>query len=293
MKNQSNEAAEYKVVISAKRRVFDLGFKELFGYRDLIILFVKRSFISKYKQTVLGPLWAVIQPLLSTVVFTVVFGSLAGLTTADGAATLNVPSFLFYMSGTIVWSYFSSVVNATSNTFLSNSHLMGKVYFPRLVMPISTALSNLISFAIQLALFVLIYVFCLLTGKADAVITPYLALLPLIVLQLMLLAMSFGVIVSSLTTKYRDLAMLVGFGLQLWQYATPVAYGLRLIPERYLSLYMLNPVTPPLLAFRYACFGAGFFDIGYYLIGWAVTLVLFFVSVLLFNRIEKTFMDTI
>lgn len=293
MKKQSNEMTEYRVVINAEKSVFDLGFKELFGYRDLILLFVKRSFISKYKQTVLGPLWAVIQPLLSTMVFTVIFGSLAGLTTADGAVAPEVPSFLFYMSGTIVWSYFSSVVSATSNTFLSNSHLMGKVYFPRLVMPISTALSNLISFGIQLALFAVIYVFCLLTGSAGAAATPYLALLPLIVLQLMLLAMSFGVIVSSLTTKYRDLAMLVGFGLQLWQYASPVAYGLQLIPERYLSLYMLNPVTPPLLAFRYACFGTGFFDVGYYLIGWAVTLALFFVSVLLFNRIEKTFMDTI
>lgn len=283
----------FQTVITSKRRLFDLRLRELFQYRDLIRLLVRRDFVAKYKQTILGPLWAILQPLLTTVVFSIVFGSLAGLTTTDTAAPLKVPSFLFYMTGTVLWSYFSSVVTATSGTFIHNRHIMGKVYFPRLAMPISMALSALISFAIQMFLFLVIFGICLLSGRAEASLSFHLLLLPLAILQMLVLSTSIGIIVSALTTKYRDLAMLVSFGLQLWQYATPVAYGLRLIPEQYLPLYLLNPVTPALLSFRYALFGQGFFELRYYLLGWGMTLLLALFGVLLFNRIEKNFMDTV
>ncbi len=293
MKKKTDAAENFTTVISSEKKLFDLRLGELFRYRDLVLLLVRRDFVSKYKQTVLGPLWAVIQPLLTTVVFTVIFGSLAGLTTADSALPAAVPAFLFYMAGTVQWSYFSSVVTTTSGTFIANSHVMGKVYFPRLAVPVASSLSNMISLGIQLALFCALYLVLALTGQAQASPDAMLLLLPLVILQLMLLSLSFGVIISSLTTKYRDLAMLVGFGLQLWQYASPVAYGLRLIPERWLPFYLLNPVTPPLLLFRRAVFGVGWFHAGYYLLSWGITLLLFAIGVLLFNRIEKTFTDTV
>lgn len=283
----------FQTVITAKHRLFDLRLHELFRYRDLIRLLVRRDFVAKYKQTILGPLWAILQPLLTTVVFSVVFGSLAGLTTSDAETPLKVPSFLFYLSGSILWSYFSTVVTATAGTFINNRHVMGKVYFPRLAMPISRALSALISFAIQMVLFLLLLVICLLCGSAEITFSFHLLLLPLAVLQMLLLSTSVGIIISALTTKYRDLAMLVAFGLQLWQYATPVAYGLQLIPARYHALYCLNPVTPALLSFRYALFGQGYFAPEPYLLGWGMTLLLTLLGVLLFNRIEKTFMDTV
>lgn len=289
------EEKQFKTIIKPKNKLFDLHLKDTYKYRDLIFLFVKRDFVSKYKQTILGPLWAIIQPLLTTVVFTVIFGNLANLTTMDITTTEKtvIPGFLFYMVGTICWSYFSTVVNSTSTTFLTNQAIMGKVYFPRLVSPISTTISNLISLGIQMVMFVVIWIFYLIKGSTDLQPSMYLFMLPLLVLQMMMLSMGFGIIVSSLTTKYRDLAMLVGFGLQLWQYASPIAYGLQLIPERYMSLYMLNPVTPIVTTMRYAFFGVGYFNLGYYLISWVITIVVFFVGLLLFNRIEKTFMDTV
>ena len=284
---------QFKTRITSKHRLFDLHLKETFEYRDLIALFVKRDFVSLYKQTVLGPLWAIIQPLLTTVVFTIIFGNLAGLTTADVAGDYIVPGFLFYMSGNIVWSYFSGTLNATSGTFINNRATMGKVYYPRLVSPISTACSHLISFGIQLAMFLVFWAFYLIRGGTSITVSPMLLLVIPTVLEMMLLATGCGIIISSLTTKYRDLAMLVGFGLQLWQYGSPIAYGLQLIPERLMWLYMLNPVTPIVTTFRYALFGFGYFSLTYYLISWAVTLVLFFIGLILFSRIERTFMDTI
>lgn len=285
--------SSYKVIIDSKHRLLDLHLKETFQYKDLIFLFVKRDFISKYKQTILGPLWAIIQPLLTTVVFTVIFGSLAKLTTADTAGDHLIPGFLFYMSGNICWAYFSGTLGATSNTFLANSATMGKVYYPRLVAPVSTAFSNLISFGIQFVMFFLIWLFYIIRGGTDIQITPMILLVPLTVIQMMILSVGCGIILSSATTKYRDLAMLVGFGIQLWQYASPIAYGLQLVPERYVNLYMLNPVTPIITTFRYAMFGFGYFDLTWYLISWAVSLVLFFIGLVLFSRIERTFMDTI
>ena len=287
------DGKQFKTTITSKHKLFDLHLRETFRYRDLIFLFVKRDFTAKYKQTILGPLWAIIQPLLTTVVFTVIFGKLAKLTTADVPGDFLLPGFLFYMAGNICWSLFSSTVEVTSNTFLRNRATMGKVYYPRLVAPISAACSNLISFAIQFVLLIGFLLFFVFTGRAVIRVTPALLLLPLLVLQILILAVGCGIIVSSVTTKYRDLAMLVGFGLQLWQYASPIAYGLELIPPSVRGVYLLNPVTPIVAGFRYALFGFGFFDPGYYLISWGVTLLVFFIGLLLFSRIERTFMDTI
>lgn len=293
MGNQSKET--WKTVVSPKSRLFELKLKETWKYRDLIILFVKREFISKYKQTILGPLWAIIQPLLTTVVFTIIFGNLAQLTTADTTDMGNVviPSFLFYMSGTIFWTYFSTTVQTTSNTFIGNMAIMGKVYFPRMVTPISVALSNLISLAIQIIMVAVILIVCILNGSAVINISIYMLLIPLCIIQMILLSTGTGILISSLTTKYRDLSMLVGFGLQLWQYASPIAYGVSLIPNRYMSIYMMNPVSSIITAIRYGIFGIGYFNVGVYLMSWVITLIVFLLGLILFNRIEKTFMDTV
>ena len=271
-----------------------INFKEIWKYRDLIGLFVKRDFTAKYKQTVLGPAWAVVQPLLTTIVFSIIFGSLAKLTTSDiKGNTIEVPAFLFYMTGTVMWSYFSGVVSATSSTFISNSAIMGKVYFPRMVTPISVALSNLISFFIQSALFVLLLAVFIIIGIAEIRFSLFILMIPILIIQMMMLAVGTGIIVSSLTTKYRDLNMLVGFGLQLWEYISPIPYGLALIPDKYMWLYMLNPMTPIITTMRFAVFGTGFFSLFYYLISVAVTVIVFFIGMIMFNRIERTFADTV
>lgn len=282
---------EFTTVIRPKNGWFDLKLKEVFDYRDLIFLFVKRNFVSKYKQTILGPAWAIIQPFLTTVMFTLVFGSIAGL--APG----GVPSFVFYLSGTVVWTYFSGCLNRTANTFVANSGTMGKVYFPRLVMPISTVLSELISFAIQfsfLIIFIIIYVI------TDQGVHPNLwaFMTPLIILQLAMLSLGLGIIISALTTKYRDLAMLVGFGLQLWMYASPIAYDMFSMKVfapggKWHVLYMCNPVTPIVNIFRYGYLGIGIMEWNYYFISWITTIVFLFLGIVLFSRVEKTFMDTV
>ena len=284
----------WKTHIAPANSSIRINFKEVWEYRDLIVLFVMRNFTAKYKQTILGPLWAVIQPLMTTVVFSIIFGSLAGLTTSDVAGqAIQMPSFLFYMIGTINWSYFNSTVSANANTFITNRNIMGKVYFPRIVTPISTAISNLISFGIQAVLFCVIALVYALLDLADIRISWYILLVPVLVVQLMMLSTGIGIIISSLTTKYRDLTMLVGFGLHLWQYLSPIPYGLAMIPERYMSLYMLNPVTPIITTMRLAFFGTGYFNLGWYVLSLAVTAAVFFVGIVMFNKIERTFMDTV
>lgn len=277
-------------VIRPKSGWFDLPFKELAGYKDLIFLFVKRNFVSLYKQTVLGPAWAVIQPLLTTVVFSLVFGNIAGL------AAEGVPSFIFYLPANVIWGYFSGCLTNTSNTFIANSGILGKVYFPRLVMPISTVLSKLIDFAIQFS-FMIIFVIYFAATKS---IHPNWSILmtPVLILQLAMLSLGIGIIISAATTKYRDLRMLVGFGVQLWMYATPVAYDMFSIAGfapggKYYGLYMCNPVTPIVNIFRYGYLGIGGIDWFYYGISWIVTLVVLFIGIVLFSRVEKTFMDTV
>lgn len=281
----------FETIIQPKTGWFDLKLKEVYAYRDLILLFVKRNFVSKYKQTILGPAWAILQPLLTTVVFTLVFGSIAGL--APG----GVPSFAFYLSGTILWTYFSNCLGQTANTFVANSATMGKVYFPRLVMPLSTVLSELISLAIQYAFLVIFLVYYVVT-KQGVRPNGWILMTPVLVLQLALLSLGFGIIISALTTKYRDLAMLVGFGTQLWMYATPIAYDMFSFEAfapggKWHALYLCNPVTPVVNLFRYGYLGIGEMEWGYYFASWGTTFVVLLLGVMLFNRVEKTFMDTV
>lgn len=285
------EEQKFSTVIVPQNGWFDLKLKEVFDYRDLIFLFVKRNFVSKYKQTVLGPAWAIIQPLLTTVVFTLVFGNIAGL--APG----GIPSFVFYLSGTILWTYFSNCLSQTANTFVANSGTMGKVYFPRLVMPVSTVLSELISLAIQYAFLLIFLTYYTVTNQG---VHPncWILITPLIIIQLAILSLGFGIIISALTTKYRDLAMLVGFGTQLWMYASPIAYDMFCMKAfapggKWHALYMCNPVTSIVNLFRYGYLGIGTIEWNYYFIGWVTTLVVLFIGIVLFSRVEKTFMDTV
>lgn len=281
-----SQTIQYETVIVPKTKLIGINIKEIWNYRDLIMLFVKRDFVSLYKQTILGPAWAVIQPLLTTVVFTFIFGNIAGLA-ADG-----VPSFAFYLSGTIVWTYFSTCLTSTANTFIGNRAILGKVYFPRLVMPISTVISKLISFGIQFVFLLIFIIYYYLHGDH---VSPncFVLFFPLLIFQLAALSLGFGVIISSLTTKYRDLAMLITFGIQLWMYATPIAYDMRIIPESLQKVIMLNPVTPIVLMFRYAFLGLGDAPWRYYAISWGITVVVLFFGIILFNKVEKTFMDTV
>ena len=277
-------------VIKPRTGWFDLNLGELAQYKDLIFLFVKRNFVSLYKQTILGPAWAVIQPLLTTVVFSLVFGNIAGLA-ADG-----VPSFIFYLTANVMWGYFSGCLTSTSSTFIANSGILGKVYFPRLVMPISTVLSKLIDFAIQFSFMIIFVIYYAVTHSIHP--NWYVLMTPVLLLQLAMLSLGVGVIISAATTKYRDLRMLVSFGVQLWMYATPVAYDMFSIAGfapggKYYHLYMLNPVTPIINIFRYGYLGIGGVDWFYYGISWIVTLVVLFLGVVLFSRVEKTFMDTV
>ena len=293
------EKQRFKTTITSKHKLFDLHLRETFKYRDLIWLFVKRDFTALYKQTILGPLWAVIQPVLTTFVFSFVFGTLAGLTTGDVPGDFNVPSFLFYMTGTMLFTYFSTNVSKVSKIFIDNRATMGKVYYPRLVQPIAASLSNLIPFVINLGLFMIVWLVFLLTKTTSIQVTWWLLLIPAVVLELMVLSIGLGMVISAVTTKYRDLQMLVGFGLQLWQYASPVAYGLTLISssEKWGHLLMMytciNPLTPIITTFRLSVFGFGYFDWIPYLASWGVSLFVFLVGLILFSKTEKNFMDTI
>ena len=288
---------KFKTTITSKHRLFDLHLRETFKYRDLIWLFVKRDFVALYKQTILGPLWAIIQPVLTTFVFSFIFGTLAGLATGDVPGSFNVPSFLFYMTGTMLFTYFSNNVNSVSKIFIANRSTMGKVYYPRLVQPIASSLSNLIPLVINLFLFFIVWLVYLLIGQYTIYASWWLLFIPVVILQLITLSMGLGLVISAVTTKYRDLQMLVGFGLQLWQYASPVAYGLTLIttphPELELVYTCVNPLTPIVTTFRYAVFGFGYFNYIPYLVGWGITILVFFIGLLLFSKTEKNFMDTI
>ena len=273
-------------VVSAKRGLFNLNLKELWKYRDLVILFVKRDLKNVYKQTVLGPLWIVINPFLSTFVFTVIFGIIANIST-DG-----IPQFLFYMSGNILWSFFSSCFNRASSTFLSNARIFGKVYFPRFVMPLSGIIYNSITFLVQFVMFAILVTVYALTG---ANVHPNLIVLalPILLIHIAFLGTGTGLIISSLTTKYRDLNVLVSFGLTLWMYLTPVVYPVSQIPESFRWAMLLNPVAPIVETFRYAFLGSGNFEWFFLLISAAVTAVLIILGMIVFNQVEKNFIDTV
>ena len=280
----------YKLIVSEDKG-FRLNLKEVVKYKDLIYLFVKRNFVSQYKQTVLGPAWAVIQPLLTTVVFTFIFGNVAGL--ADCGA---VPTFLFYMCANLSWSFFSGCLTNTSSTFIANSAVMGKVYFPRLCVPISTVLSQFIGFGIQLAMFIVFLVIFLFVPGFNIQINFWVLLFPVLVIQMAILGFGFGIIISALTTKYRDLQFLVGFGVSLWMYATPVAYSIKIFGSGILyQLCRFNPMTPIIELARYGFLGseAGRVDLLAWAISLVVTVIVALIGIGMFNRVERTFMDTV
>lgn len=273
-------------VITSKRKLLNFNIKELWQYRDLVMLFVKRDLKNSYKQTVLGPLWIIINPFLSTFVFTVIFGMIANIST-DG-----MPQFLFYMSGNVLWSFFSSCLNRSSSTFLSNARLFGKVYFPRLVMPLSGIIYNSITFVVQFAMFLILILIYMFTG-ANVHPNFLVCLLPLLMIQTSLLGTGFGLIISSLTTKYRDLNILVSFGITLWMYLTPIVYPTSQVPENLRWLILLNPVAPIVETFRFAFLGSGTFEWLYLLISMVVTVLVLLFGIMVFNQVEKDFIDTV
>ena len=281
----------WDVIIRAEDKKTRFDWKGLKRSRDLIFLWVRRNFVSRYKQTVLGPAWAIIQPFFTTVVFSLVFGEIAGLG-ADG-----VPNFIFYLSGTVIWTLFANCLTQNSTTFIANAGIMGKVYVPRLVMPISTAISQYITFGIQFAFMLIFLLYFMIFGTG---VHPniYILFLPVLLIQTAALGTGLGVIISSLTTKYRDLSMAVGFFVTLWQYASPIAYDMfsrRSLYEKHLVyyFYMLNPVTPIINMFRYAFLGTGEIDWLYYGISVVTTVFVAALGVQMFSRVERTFMDTI
>jgi lipopolysaccharide transport system permease protein len=278
---------QWDMIIEPKRGLFDLRWRELWRYRDLVMLFVRRDFVAAYKQTILGPLWYLIQPLITTLTFTVIFGKIAGLST-DG-----LPQFLFYMSGTVVWSYFAACLTKTSETFVANASLFGKVYFPRLAVPVSILISNLITFCIQFAFFLVFLFYFSLRGSAIAPNWGWIALSPILILMMAGLGLGFGIIISSLTTKYRDLRFLVQFGVQLLIYATPVIYPVSSIPERFKPFILANPMTPIIETFRFAFLGAGMVKISHLLYSLGFMALVVFLGAVIFNRVEQTFMDTV
>ncbi|HAI75429.1 MAG TPA: ABC transporter permease [Microscillaceae bacterium] len=277
---------EWTEIITPRTAWFDLRLQELWQYRDLIILFVKRDFVTVYKQTILGPLWHLIQPVMTTLVFTVVFANIAQIPT-DGQ-----PAFLFYLCGTTLWGYFAQCFTRTSSTFLANAGIFGKVYFPRMTVPVSVVISSLFSLGVQMLLFTVVYVLFWLNGTP---LRPswWLLCVPFLVIQMAVLGLSLGIIVSSLTTKYRDLTFLIGFGVQLLMYASPVIYPLSIISPKYQFILSLNPVTPILEVFRFAFFGTGTFNAAVLSWSFGLTFFLFLIGLALFHRVEKTFMDTI
>ena len=277
---------EYTTHIKSKTGWFDIDFKELHQYKDLIWLFFKRNYSTQYKQTILGPLWLILNPLISVALYAFVFGSLAGLST-DGT-----PQFVFYLASNAMWSFFATCLNSTSSTFTANASIMGKVYFPRLVMPISSVLTGLLTFIIQIGMLVIIMIGYAITGYQFN-LGWTLLLTPLLVLQAGMLGLGFGIIIAALTTKYRDLVILVSFGIQLWMYVTPVVYSIDLIPEKYWSVYMLNPMTPLIECWRSAAIGSGSFLWGWWGLSWIITVVVLFIGIILFSHVEKTFMDTV
>lgn len=288
--NNSSQSQNWDLVIKGHTSLFDVKFKDLWHYRDLLFLFVKRDFVSFYKQTVLGPLWFFIQPIFTTIVFTFVFGNLAGIS-ADG-----LPQYLFYLSGITAWNYFSDCLTKTSTVFRDNANIFGKVYFPRLIMPLSIVVSNLVRFGVQLVLLILamIYFYFFPEPKASFEVTTAILLFPFLVLLMALLGLGFGLIITAMTTKYRDLTFLVTFGVQLLMYGTTVIYPLSYAREKgYGWLVEKNPMTGIIEGFRYAFLGKGeftFANIGYSTL---FTVVILFLGIIIFNKTEKNFVDTI
>ncbi len=274
-------------IIRPKRHWLDINLKELWRYRDLILLFVRRDFVSVYKQTVLGPLWLFIQPLFTTITFYFVFSRIAKIPTD------NVDPILFYLSGITLWNYFSDCFSKTSNTFVANAGIFGKVYFPRLATPISIVISNLIKLGIQVLLFVGIALYRVYFHGAQININETILLLPVLILLMAIMGLGLGIIFSALTTKYRDLSFLLTFGIQLLMYATPIIYPLSFTSGKLHQILSYNPITPIIENFRYAFFGIGYLDISGLIYTTIFSLVVLILGVIIFNRVEKNFMDTV
>ncbi len=277
---------EFTTEIKPKNKLFDVDFKEIWHYRDLYSMFVKRDIITSYKQTILGPLWFFIQPVITTIMYMVVFNGIAKIPT-DG-----LPEPLFYLAGITLWQYFSACLNSTSSTFISNQVIFGKVYFPRIIVPLSTVTSNLLRMLIQLSLFILVYIYYLVVG-VDISPNFYLLLFPILIIMLAGLSLGFGIIISSMTTKYRDLTLLFGFIVQLWMYATPIIYPLSTMSPKKQWIMALNPITSIVEAFKYGTMGVGTFSwemLGY---SFGFMVILLSIGIVVFNKVQRSFMDTV
>ena len=280
---------EWDIIIEPKNKLFSLDLGEVWKYRDLLTMYVKRDIVTMYKQTILGPVWYLIQPLMTTIMFMFVFGGIAGIPT-DG-----LPQPLFYMAGIVCWNYFSECLTKCSETFNANQHIFGKVYFPRLVVPFSITISSLLKMAIQFILFIAIYIFYIAKGYTPN-ITWYILLVPILILMLAGLGLGFGLIISSMTTKYRDLRFLVSFGVQLWMYITPVIYPLSILKNNYPNYVwaiVINPLTSIIETFKIAFLGQGTFEWTYFLYSLVFTIVVMFLGMLTFNKVQRSFMDVI
>jgi len=277
---------EWTLEIKPKAGLLELHLDEVWRYRDLLWMFVKRDFVATFKQTILGPLWFVIQPILTTAMFMLVFTKVARIPT-DG-----VPPAVFYLSGLSIWNYFAACLTRTASTFTNNAHIFGKVYFPRLVVPLSTVISCLINFGIQLSLLIAVMIYYAIQGQAVQPNT-YIVLIPVLLVIIAMLGLGLGIIVSSLTTKYRDLSLLLSFGVQLAMYATPIIYPLSYLSTKYQTLVALNPVAPLVESFRYALTGSGTFNSGHLLYSIVFTTIVLLVGIVVFNRVEKNFMDVV
>jgi len=286
MAEQTAVKPKYHTHITGKHKWFDLNLKEVWQYRDLIVLFTKRTFALTYKQTVLGPLWIFLNPFLTSIIYTFVFGGIAGMST-DG-----VPQILFYLCSNAAWTFFAACVTKNATTFTGNAGVFGKVYFPRLTIPISNVLASVIQFGIQLLLTGAFLVFYVIKGEVHPNWVAWL-LIPIVLLHLGIMGLGVGIVVSSLTTKYRDLSILVTFGVQLWMYATPIVYPMSEVGGALNTLIMLNPVSAIINNFKYALLGIGVFEIKYWILSLLITFIVDLLGIILFNHVEKTFMDTV
>ncbi|HAQ70511.1 MAG TPA: ABC transporter permease [Flavobacteriales bacterium] len=283
VKMQKNDY--WDLVIEPRSSWLSINLRELYNYKDLVALFVRRDFVSQYKQTLLGPIWFFIQPVFTTLIFTVIFGRVAGI------ATDGIPQPIFYMSGIVIWNYFADCLTKSSETFQLNQTLFGKVYFPRLIVPLSVVISNLIKLGVQVILlfgFILYYIF-----NGHQLLNAYLVLFPFYIIVIAFLGLGLGLIISSMTTKYRDLRFLIQFGVQLAMYGTPIVYPLSIISESNRFWILLNPVSSVVEGFRFTLFGSGFISLKWTLYSLIVSIIVLFFGVVVFNRVERSFIDTI
>ena len=285
MSQKNTTAEQWDSVIESRHSLFDINLKELWHYRDLLVLFVRRDFVTVYKQTILGPLWFFIQPLLTTITFTIIFGNVAQLST-DGA-----PKVVFYMAGITLWGYFSTCLTTVSGVFNANAGIFGKVYFPRLIMPLTIVISNLMKFGVQFLLFICFVVYFTLQNQIHP--NSWILLTPLIIVLMALISMGIGLILSSMTTKYKDLNQLIGFGVQLFMYATPVIYPSSSVPQNYQWVVELNPLVGLFDYMRYAYLGVGNFNFSNLVYPSIFSIVILAIGILVFNKTQKTFMDTV